>query len=251
MNQEKTDKIQRCSSRLAGRSIKVVGLGGIGTPVAQAVAQFLAYGAIRSTLFLIDGDTFEEKNRERVLFRSGGNKAISKAAELSETSGDRLTIIPVPRYVTPGNVRRLVEECDIVLLAVDNHVSRRCLSNCCSKLKNVVLISGGNDGIEKDKDGTFGNVIVFVREGGRNLTSGLTRFHPEIATPPDKRPDQVGCAALAHSSPQLLFTNLAVAAAMLGAFYAYANGMLKYEEIFLDIVQAKVTPIQRGILSGR
>ena len=67
----------------------------------------------------------------------------------------------------------------------------------------------------------------------------------------NKRPDQLGCAALAHSSPQLLFTNLAVASAMLGAFYAYANGMLKYEEIFLDIVQAKVTPVQRGILGGR
>jgi len=231
--------------RLTGRSIKVIGLGGIGTPVAQAVAQFLAYQNMNSTLFLIDGDAFEERNRARVLFQSPGNKAMSKALELSEACGGALSIIPVPKYVTPGNVHRLVEERDCVLLAVDNHATRRCVSNRCCKLNDVALISGGNDGIEDGKDGTFGNVIVHIREGGRNVTNPLTRFHPEIARPGDKRPDELGCAALAQSSPQLLFTNLSVASTMLGAFYSWSTGALEYEEVFLDIVQGRMNPLKR------
>jgi len=231
--------------KLKQRSIKVIGLGGVGSPVAQALAQFLAYGQNSATLFLIDGDVFEDRNRSRVLFQEGGNKAISKAAELSEACDSSLAIVPVPRYVTPHNVHRLVEEGDIVFLAVDNHATRRCVSNRCRKLNDAVLISGGNDGIENGRDGTFGNVMVYVRQGGRDVTSPLTKFHPEIAKPQDKRPDQLGCVELAQSAPQMLFTNLAVASAMLGGFYNWIRGGLAYEEVYLDVSQAKMSGVQR------
>jgi hypothetical protein len=232
--------------RLDGRAIKVIGLGGIGSPVAQGLAQFLTYEACVTTLYLIDGDDFEDKNRARVLYRLPGNKAVSKAKELSEICQGALPIIPVPKYVTPRNVHRLVEERDCILLAVDNHATRRCVSNRCLKLKDVVLISGGNDGTEENKRGTFGNVIAHIREDGRNITSPITRFHPEIANPRDKRPDELSCADLAQSSPQLLFTNAAVASAMLGAFYAWSKGHLAYEEVFLDIVDARMNPLKRN-----
>src|SRR5262245_19248569 len=78
------DQAGTLTDRLAGRSLKVIGLGGIGTPVAQALAQFLGASApTGATLFLIDGDSFEEKNRARVAYQNGGNKAISKADELA------------------------------------------------------------------------------------------------------------------------------------------------------------------------
>ena len=157
----------------------------------------------------------------------------------------RIAKHPCPQYVTPQNVHRLVQEHDCILLAVDNHSTRRCVSNRCRKLNDVVLISGGNDGVEDGKYGTFGNVIVHIREGGRDVTSPITRFHPEIANPQDKRPDELGCAALAHSSPQLALTNLAVASAMLGAFYAWSMRRLRYEEVFLDIVDARMNSLQR------
>jgi len=181
-----------------------------------------------------------------VLFHGHGNKAISKATELTSACGGRLTIIPVPRYVTPGNARRVIGERSIVFLAVDNHRTRQCVNSRFRKLADGLLVSGGNDAIENGRDGTFGNVMVYERARGRDVTSPLTRFHPEIARPADKRPDQLGCALLAQSSPQRLFTNLAVASAMLGAFYAWLTGKLEYEEIFLNVASGRMQPVTRG-----
>jgi hypothetical protein len=149
--------------------------------------------------------------------------------------------------VTPYNVYRLLGERDIVFLAVDNHATRRSVSNRCRKVHDIVLISGGNDGIEHGRNGTFGNVMIYERVAGRDITHPLTRFHPEIAKPRDKRPDEIGCLALAHSSPQLLFTNLAVAAAMLGTFYVWLTGRRHYEELFLDLMSGKMQSVARAL----
>jgi hypothetical protein len=240
------DHLRALTRRLEGRSIKVVGLGGVGSPVAQALVQFLNVSApAGTTVFLIDGDAFEERNRGRVVFHDGGNKAMSKAQELSATCGGGVAVVPVPKYVTPYNARRLLDEGDIVFLAVDNHATRRAVSNRCRKVRDIVLISGGNDGVEDGREGTFGNVMIYERIAGRDMTNPLTKFHPEIAEPRDKRPDEVGCAELANSSPQLLFTNLAVAAAMLGAFYTWLTGRLAYEEAFFDLTSGKMQPVTR------
>jgi hypothetical protein len=240
------DHVRGLTSRLQGRSIKLVGLGGVGSPVAQALTQFLGVSAPGTTLFLIDGDSFEERNRARVAFQGGGNKAVSKAQELTTTCHSGVAIVPVPKFVTPYNVHRLLGERDVVLSAVDNHSTRRCLSNRCRRLRDIVLISAGNDGIEHGREGTFGNVMIYERVSGRDVTSPLTKYHREIARPRDKRPDEMGCMAIALSSPQLLFTNLAAAAAMLGTFYAWLTGRVNYEEVFFDIALARMQPIRRS-----
>ena len=142
----------------------------------------------------------------------------------------------------------MVEESDILFVCVDNHSTRRTVSNRCRKLGEVLLISGGNDGIENGRPGTFGNVMVYTREKARDVTNPLTRFHPEIARPADKRPDEMSCAELTKSAaPQLLFTNLAVASAMLGVFYSWLTGTLDYEELFLDIAQGKMITLKRSV----
>jgi tRNA A37 threonylcarbamoyladenosine dehydratase len=58
-------------------AVKVIGLGGIGASVARAMAQFLAHEGAAETLWLIDGDGYEERNRARVRFAEAGNKASS------------------------------------------------------------------------------------------------------------------------------------------------------------------------------
>jgi hypothetical protein len=234
--------------KLHDRQIKIIGLGGIGTPVAQALAQFLAFRAVACPVWLIDGDAYEERNRARVLFHSYDNKAVAKAQELTEAVNGRIALLPVPRYVTSNNARRLIEERDIVFLCVDNHQTRKLVSNRCRRLTDVLLFSGGNDGIELERTGTFGNVQIYLRENGQDRTNPLTRFHPEIAQPADHSPAQLGCAALVtQAAPQLLFTNLAVAATMLGAFYAWLQGTLSYEEIYLDLSLGRTTPVPRAL----
>src|ERR1035441_10045263 len=70
------------AKRLDGRAIKIIGLGGVGTWVAQALVQFLASLRAVCQVWLVDGDSYEESNRSRALFQSYGNKAAVKAAEL-------------------------------------------------------------------------------------------------------------------------------------------------------------------------
>jgi len=225
--------------------IKCIGLGGIGATVAQGVAQFLGSQKTAATLWLIDGDAYEERNRDRVLFEACENKAVVKARELMRACGGDLRILPMPDFVTARNVARIIEEGDVVLSCVDNHASRRLIGNRCRRLRNVFLVSGGNDGIEDGRTGTFGNVQVYLRRSGRDVTNPITRFHPEIYGAADMRPDEVGCAEQFHAAPQLLFTNLAVAAAMLGAFYAWLSGTLAYEELYLDVAVGRMTPVTR------
>ena len=228
------------------RAVKVIGLGGIGARVAEALVQYLSFWDRSIVVSLIDGDEYEERNRKRVLFEDYGNKAVAKAEELADASRNSVVLIPVPDYVTPKNVRALLEDGDVVFLCVDNHATRRLVSNRCRQLDAVVLFSGGNDGIDEGRPGTYGNVQVYIREDGHDVTNPLTRFHPEIAKPADKRPDELGCAASFDAAPQLLFTNIAVASSMLGAFYAWLTDELNYEEIYLDIALGQTTPVQRA-----
>jgi hypothetical protein len=225
--------------------VKVIGLGGVGTVVAQAMAQSLASREGSRSLWLIDGDRYEEGNRDRVLFEGYENKAIARARELSRAARGRVAVRPVPEYATPRNVCGLVGDGDIVFACVDNHASRRLIGNRCRRLRDAVLISGGNDGIEGSQTGTCGNAQIFIRAAGVDRTSHLARYHPEVARPADRRPDQLGCDALAPSAPQLLFTNLAVGAAMLGLYHAWLTGTLDHEEVYLDIAAGRMVPVRR------
>jgi hypothetical protein len=232
-------------------AVKVIGLGGIGAQVAQAMAQFLSSRRVCKTLVLIDGDAYEEDNRDRVVFTECENKAVVKARELGRAAPERLTVLPVPSYVTPRNARRLIGEGEVVFVCVDNHASRKVVADRCRRLDDIVLVSGGNDGVEDGRAGTFGNTQIHVRRGGRDVTNPLTRFHPELARPRDRRPDQRDCAELVQSAPQLLFTNLAVAASMLSAFYAWWAGSLDFEEVYLDIALGQATPVKRAVSTAR
>jgi len=81
-----------------------------------------------------------------------------------------------------------------------------------------------------------------VRLSGRQLTFPLTRFHPEIAGAEGGLPGGPNCGQLALSTPQILFANLAVASAMLSAFFAYACGRLSYQEVQFDILDGRSVP---------
>jgi hypothetical protein len=126
--------------------------------------------------------------------------------------------------VTPENLDRLIREGDVVMLAVDNHATRKLVAEHCEKLPDVCLISGGNDGVGKDSlgrvvHGTYGNVQVHRRQEGRDMTPNLVAYHPEIAKPADRLPTDVSCTEAIVSVPQILFANLASASAMLNTFY--------------------------------
>jgi molybdopterin/thiamine biosynthesis adenylyltransferase len=226
--------------------VTVIGCGGVGGHLAPNLCHYLHAERRPAHVTLVDGDAFEPRNRSRMRFTGCENKALATARELAAAFGDVLTIEPVPSYVTTENVGALVVERSVVFLAVDNHATRRLVDEHCARLDDVVLISGGNDGVEDGHTGTYGSVQVVRRAGGRALTSSLRRFHPEIETPQDRHPGELDCLALAQGgAPQLLFTNLAVASAMLSAFYGVERDVAAYEEVYLDILKNRVQPVAR------
>ena len=227
--------------------IKLIGVGGIGCALAPFLVRYLQserqVTGEELRITLVDGDAFEAGNAARQSFETLGNKAKVKASELARSFPD-LSFRAIPEFVTAANLPHLISPGDLVFLAVDNHATRRAVSNRCEELWDVVLISGGN-GL------TDGNVQVYVRQHGRDVTLPLTRFHPELADPTDKSPVEMSCEELAATAaPQLLFMNLAVASAMLNAFYAWRSGQLSYGEVYLDIVQGRAHPFVRAPHDG-
>ena len=224
--------------------IRVIGAGGIGLCLLPTLCRFLNYGSEKFSfsnpeLWIADGDNYEIKNAARQRFTRSDNKAV-ETAKLIIAEYPKIDARAFPNYVTEENVASIVQENDIIFSCVDNHATRRMLSEYCGSMDNVVLISGGNEY-------TDGNIQVYVRKNRRDITLPLnSKYHPEIASPPDENPGQAtGCAALAPSSPKLLITNNFVAALMLNAFYAVLTNNLAYDEAFADVVSNKVKPVQR------
>lgn len=221
--------------------IIVIGLGGIGAALTPVLARYLEHregGPAR--LVLMDGDAYQPANRARQPFRRLGNKARVTAEDLARQF-EGVSIRAVEAYVDAHNIAALIGEGCIVILAVDNHATRKVVSEHCAGLHEVTLLSGGNDF-------TDGNVQVFVRRDGVNVTQPLTAFHPEIANPSDVSPADRGCEVLMEEGePQLLFTNLAIASALLNAFYTIVElGCVDYDEVYVDLRQARMVPVQRS-----
>ena len=212
------------------KNFKVIGVGGIGTILSDLITRFLNYSGVDSqTVTLVDGDTFEPSNRSRQVFDELGKKADIKAEELNGKFNG-LVIDSFPHFLTPENIDKVIEEGDLVLSCLDNHKTRKLISDKCITLQNVTLISGGNELID-------GNVQVYIRRDGVNLTNPITHSHPEIQNPEDKSPHELSCQELAETSvPQIIFTNFTAAAVMGNVFYnIYSDKYRIVDEIYFDI----------------
>jgi hypothetical protein len=239
------DDSNALSCRLEDESrLIVIGVGGIGGALLQPLARFLHSFDLQLRLVLVDGDQFEPKNAQRQAFQSLGNKAQVKATETVKFLGESsVTVVPVADYITPENIGNIIKPGDFVFLCVDNHPTRKLVSEHWETLSDVILISGGNEGIDPPHQrGTYGNVQIAVRRNGKNVTVPITRYHPEITQTREKLPHELSCGQLVESTPQILFTNLAVASAMLNAFFAQICDRLRYQEVKVDIIDARMLP---------
>lgn len=210
--------------------ISVIGLGGVGSILVERLCRFINYSQdLTAEILLIDGDEYEQKNYERQEFSQLGNKADIKAGEL-EIKYPSLRFDAMEVFINEANVSDVIKEGDIVFICVDNHKSRMIINNYCKQLNDVTVISGGNEF-------TDGNVQLYVRRGGKDLTPDLCAYHPEIANPDDKLPEEMSCEELANSDPQLYFTNLGVATVMCWTFYnAVLRKQYERSEVYFDII---------------
>lgn len=229
------------------RQIKVIGIGGIGTNLLPPLCRHFNSKSLndhsdRTRFTLIDSDQVELRNLERQAFKSFGQKAEVKARELGEEFR-MLSVRPISEYVGRDNISRLIESGDIVFLCVDNHETRKLVSDYCETLTDVILISGGNEL-------TDGNVQTFIRAEGKNLTHPITKFHPEIQNATGKTPREMSCGELAArpGGEQILVTNVAVASRMFETFWKVEQEMLdKIGEVYFDIKEGITNTIIRSI----
>ncbi|MCP5040848.1 MAG: hypothetical protein GY944_07440 [bacterium] len=229
----------------------VVGCGGVGGIVLRMLVSYLRHRGKPAVVYAVDGDHYEEVNRDRQFFSHLGPKAQVLAEELATQYGDGVAIIPVPHYITPQRARHMIGEGDVVFCTPDNHATRKVVEARCKRLGDVALFSGGNDGVEAELTGTCGNVQVYLRVDGEDKTNPISAFHPEIAKPSDRLPTQMGCGEAVARSPQLLFANLAVASGLLGAFYAWQQDRLDYEEAYFDLLTGRSLPVKRALRRSR
>jgi molybdopterin/thiamine biosynthesis adenylyltransferase len=222
------------------RKVKVIGAGGIGGHLVEPLARYLSYCEGNSEITVIDGDKFEDRNKERQRFVSCENKATHTVAQLKEQF-PKIHFRAKGEYLTEDNVITSIREGDIIFMCVDNHATRKLVSDRCEELDNVTLISGGNDY-------TDGNVIVYRRENGNDLSKAPTKLYSKIANPEDKNPGKLtdeerqGCQREAQTNPQLLFANLAIASTMLNCYYACEQGKANFEQVYVDILTQRSRP---------
>ena len=113
--------------KLAATTVLLVGLGGLGAPVAQYLA---AAGVGR--LVLVDDDEVSKSNLGRqVLYEEsqiGCPKALCAAQRLQRLNSE-ISLEPHVQRIMPETAAAFVADCDIVVDASDNYATRYLLSD--------------------------------------------------------------------------------------------------------------------------
>lgn len=233
----------------------LVGAGGVGTWLAAGLARMLEYKFPGSALVIVDGDNYEEKNKDRQSFSQMGNKAIATAHDLTQLFPNTF-FIPVPKWVVSDDfsgvadedspkitATNLITENDVVFATVDNFAARKIIFDAASNLENVDVFTGGND------DALFGSIYHYQRRDGYDITNHPVLTHPEYDNPPDKNPGELSCQdrAKIEGGTQILATNMAVAAFILGRVQKtiISNQSPEETEIYFDLGIGKSEPYDR------
>ena len=223
------------------KRVVIVGLGGIGSNLAEPLCRVLAYTDNEKSpkrVILIDGKAYKERNRERQKFSALANKA-ETTKEWLEPMFTELSIEAKPSFVDSNNILALIREGDVVFLGCDNHATRNLVSGHVASLDNALLISGGNELYD-------GNVQIYERRDGKDITPSLTLQHPEIENPSDRNPAELSCEELAKAGDlQLLAVNLTIATLMLNAFIAWLNDFSPYYEMYFDLRTGNMRPVRQ------
>lgn len=116
---------------LQTKRVLVVGCGGLGGHIIDQLAR-IGIGCLR----VVDGDVFEPSNLNRQLLSQVsllGRAKSAAAAEHIRQVNPGIQVEAVEAFLTERNVCSLLENCDIVMDALDNIPSRRILAAACAE----------------------------------------------------------------------------------------------------------------------
>lgn len=119
-------------SRLAGARVLVVGLGGLGAPVATYLT-----GAGIGTIGLMDADVVSESNLQRQVLYTEAEIGLPKVdcavSRLRAMSG-HTHFVCHRCFLTPENAREIIGAYDLMVDCCDNFATRYLLDDTCSSL---------------------------------------------------------------------------------------------------------------------
>lgn len=119
-------------SRLSRAKVLIVGVGGLGSPIALYLA-----GAGVGTIGVVDSDVVSVSNLQRQVLYSesqvGQSKAICARERLMTLNSD-ITVYAYDEKLTATNARELISQYDIVVDGTDNFEVRYIISDTCAEL---------------------------------------------------------------------------------------------------------------------
>ena len=127
---------QECEA-LAGKRVAVVGCGGLGGSVIEALAR-IGVGYLR----VIDGDVFEESNLNRQLLcteETLGREKAHVAAERVATINSTVEVEPVVTLLEESNAAELLGGVDCVVDCLDSLEARFWAAHACQKLGTPIV----------------------------------------------------------------------------------------------------------------
>lgn len=131
-------------ARLAQAHACVIGIGGVGSWAAEALARS---GVGRLTL--IDLDHVAESNINRQVQALAGTLGQAKVQAMAERIAQinpACTVVCVEEFITPDNVASLLSACDVVLDCIDQVRPKAALVAHCRRNKIAVVTTGGAGG---------------------------------------------------------------------------------------------------------
>lgn len=137
----------RAQRRLKGATVCLVGVGGLGSPIAIQLAS-MGVGRLR----VVDGDVVEMSNLQRQHLYGVDQVGLPKV-EAAEQRLRKLNpfidVEPLPMAVTAGNAGEVIEGSDIVVGALDTMrpryaLNRACVASGTPLIHGAVLGLGGN-----------------------------------------------------------------------------------------------------------
>jgi hypothetical protein len=173
--------------------VAVIGLGGIWSYFWKAACRTITYtkGAPKEIL-LVDGDQFSFGNLERQDM-SADDEAKMKTyvyKERLDKEFPKLKAAILPEFVTKKNIAKVIRPNTIVPFLVDNHKTRKLVSSYVrdnrKRLRNIAVITAANDELTA-------NAHIQIVLGGKEITKGMDKCHPEIDKPADKNPGELSC----------------------------------------------------------
>lgn len=213
----------------------VIGSGGSGGHLIPALSRLLAYhqSTQTSSLMVIDGDEYEEKNMTRQIVapsQVGLNKARAMQDFCAYQGLDN--VISKEDFISTSTFIPLLRNsaCPMIVACVDNDATRLAIINAinsvCSDKDFFFITPGNSDGVEEVR----GQTLWWGRVNGTMIGMNPTLAYPNIESPQDSIPHKGSCALHAPSRPQLIPANFLCASLTLMVIQNLLDGQIVREQ---------------------